>query len=115
MCTLSSRTVPVKRVTPKEVDYVTESGLTSARTGSESGTSISSFAKSSVRSKKTSVRGANDSKPGTPWLGRFEDDNTVGLILELEDDEESITKFDESRKLLKMLQKAVILTLIILT
>jgi hypothetical protein len=114
MCTLLDHTVPVKKITHKEIDYVSESGLTSARTGSESGTSVSSFAKSSVRSKKTSVRGAGDSKPGTPGLGRLEDDSTVGLILELEDEEESITKFDESRKLFKMLQKAVVVILVLL-
>jgi len=88
---------------------VTESGLNSARTGSESGkgSSVSSFGKSSIKSgsrKPASVRG--DSRGGT-GLSRVDDTDSVGLILELEDDEESLGKFDESRKLFKMLQKAV--------
>jgi hypothetical protein len=100
--------VPIKKLPPKDTDFMSESGLTSARSGS-----VSSFNTSRRSGSKRggssrfggSQRGASGGNTG---MGNIPDtiDDDHPLILELEE-EDDITKFDESRKLFKMLQKSV--------
>lgn len=100
--------VPMKKLAAKDVDYIGDSGLTSARSGS-----VSSFNTSRKSgSRRGSKVGSRVGSGGNVGLGKVLDvDDDNPLILELEDDDDDLTKVDESRKLFKMLQQAVFIYL----